>query len=110
MKYSNKYEVAIKKAVANLMEIRELKRIAHEEMHKYHINMHTQAVSIEMLNKIEFKLINGYITFDKSGIRRKLRPIISVKLGEEQFAERDDRALTARLNFKKAVTKIIIKL
>lgn len=33
-----------------------------------------------------------------------------VKLGEEQFAEKDDRQLMARLNFKRAVTKIIVKL
>lgn len=33
-----------------------------------------------------------------------------VKLGEEQFAEKDDRKLLARLNFKRAVTKIIVKL
>lgn len=32
MKYSNKYEVAIKKAVANKMEINELQRIAHRDI------------------------------------------------------------------------------
>lgn len=52
MKYSNKYEVAIKKAVANRLEIRELERIAHNEIHKFHISMNSQAISIEMLNKI----------------------------------------------------------
>jgi hypothetical protein len=35
---------------------------------------------------------------------------VCVKLGEEQFAEDDDRALLSRLNFKRAVTKVIIKL
>jgi len=63
-----------------------------------------------MLNKVKFCLTDGYILYDESGIRRRLRPIVSVKLGEEQFAESDDKALTARLNFKRAVTKVIIKL
>jgi len=39
-----------------------------------------------------------------------LIPIVSIKLGEEQFAEPDDKALMARLNLKRAVTKIIVKL
>ena len=33
-----------------------------------------------------------------------------MKLGEEQFAEKDDKKLVARLNFKRAVTKIIVKI
>jgi hypothetical protein len=63
-----------------------------------------------MLNKIRFKLIDGYIVYEDTGIRCKLDPIICVKLGEEQFAEVDDKALMSRLNFKRAVTKIIIKI
>ncbi len=63
-----------------------------------------------MLSKIQFNLIDNYIVFEKTGIRKKLDPIVCVKLGEEQFAEPDDYALMSRLNFKRAVTKIIIKL
>lgn len=63
-----------------------------------------------MLNKINFRLVDGFIVYDETGIRRKLDPIVCVKLGEEQFAEPDDKALMSRLNFKRAVTKIIIKL
>lgn len=63
-----------------------------------------------MLCKIQFNLIDNYIVFEKTGVRKKLDPIICVKLGEEQFAEPDDKALMSRLNFKRAVTKIIIKL
>ena len=63
-----------------------------------------------MLNKVNFRFIDGYIVFEDSLIRRKITPIASVKLGEEQFAERDDKALHARLNLKRAVTKIIIRL
>ena len=38
MKYSNKYEVALKKALANFMELQELKRIARsrKETCRYH--------------------------------------------------------------------------
>jgi hypothetical protein len=43
-------------------------------------------------------------------IKYKLQPILCVKLGEEQFAESDDRKLMARLNFKRAVTRIIVKI
>jgi hypothetical protein len=112
MKYSNKYEVALKKALANFMELNELTRVARkrQEIWRYHQSCKTKSVSIEMLNKIKFKLINGHIVYEETGIRCKLDPIICVKLGEEQFAEPDDKALMARLNFKRAVTKIIIKM
>ena len=118
MKYSNKYEVAIKRAVANKLEINELQKIAHKEIHRFHINLHSKAVSIEMLNKVQFDILElpnakgkleEYIVFP-NGIKKKLLPIVSVRLGEEQYAEPDDRALTARLNFKLAVTKVIKKL
>jgi hypothetical protein len=62
------------------------------------------------MNQVKFDLVNGYVVFKETGIRFKLEPIVCVKLGEEQFAEEDDRALLSRLNFKRAVTKIIIKL
>jgi Ca2+/Na+ antiporter len=112
MKYSNKYEVALKKALANFMELTELTKIARKrgEIWRYHQSCKSKAVCIEMLNKIRFKLIDGYIVYEDTGIRCKLDPIICVKLGEEQFAETDDKALMSRLNFKRAVTKIIIKM
>lgn len=59
---------------------------------------------------MQFSVINGYIVFTDTLIQYKLQPIVCVKLGEEQFADRDDRTLMARLNFKRAVTKIIVKL
>ena len=112
MKYSNKYEVALKKALANYMELNELNKIARKrnEIWRYHQSCKSQAISIEMLCQVQFNLIGNYIVFEKTGVRKKLDPIICVKLGEEQFAEKDDKALMSRLNFKRAVTKIIIKL
>lgn len=118
MKYSAKYEVAIKQALANSMEVKELKRIAYEKIEKFHMNIKTQAVSIEMLNKIKFHIqrVEGlnhtqfYIVLDSSGIRKKLRMPNCVKEGEEKFADRDDKALTARRTWKEAVQQVIVKL
>lgn len=39
MKYSAKYEVAIKQALANRLEIRELSKIAKEDINKFHMNL-----------------------------------------------------------------------
>ena len=110
MKFSSKYEVSIKHELANTLEINELKRLANTDITRFHRTLKSQAISIEMLNKVNFRFIDGYIVFEDSLIRRKITPIASVKLGEEQFAERDDKALHARLNLKRAVTKIIIRL
>ena len=63
-----------------------------------------------MLNKINFKFIDGYIVFEDSRIKRKITPINIIKLGEEQFADKSDKALNARYNMKRAVSKIIIRL
>ena len=67
-------------------------------------------MSIEQLNRVKFDLVYGFVVLKDTGIRFKLEPIVCVKLGEEQFAEADDRALLSRLNFKRAVTKLIIKI
>ena len=52
MKYSNKYEVALKKALANFMELKELSRIARtrDEIWRFHQSCKSKAVTIEMLN------------------------------------------------------------
>lgn len=90
MKYSSKYEILIKKKLAIHLEKKELNRIGKNEMYRFHRSLKTQALSIEMLNKINFELIDGYISYTDTGIRVKLEPIVCVKLGEEQFAEPDD--------------------
>lgn len=63
-----------------------------------------------MLNKINFKFIDNYIVFEHSLIKRKMPPINMIKLGEEQFADKSDKALKARYNMKRAVSKIILRL
>lgn len=111
MKYSSKYEVVIKKLLAQTLELRELNRMANnEEVYRFHQSLKSEALCIEQLNRMEFSVINGYIVFANTNIQYKLQPIVCVKLGEEQFAEKDDRQLMARLNFKRAVTKIIVKI
>lgn len=111
MKYSSKYEIAIKKILAQTMEIKELNRMANnQEIYRFHQTLKSESICIEQLNRMQFSVINGYIVFTDTLIQYKLQPIVCVKLGEEQFADRDDRTLMARLNFKRAVTKIIVKL
>jgi len=92
MKYNAKYEVAIKKSVAKNIEVKELNRIAKKNIGHFHRNLQTRALSIEMLNKISFRLIDdtSTIVFDNY-IKRKLNPIYCVKLGEERFATPDNR-------------------
>lgn len=83
MKFSSKYEIIIKHNLANNLEINELTKIAKHEIATFHRTLKTQAISIEMLNKVNFKFLDGYIVFEESHIRRKITPISMIKLGEE---------------------------
>ena len=84
MKYSSKYELIIKKKLAQRMELKELVRIANNnQIFRFHQNLKNSGVSIEMLNKIEFQVINNHIVFNETQIQYKLKPIVCVKLGEE---------------------------
>ena len=67
------------------MEIRELKNLAAnpKTMKLFHMSPRTNAISIEMLNKIRYRLQDNYIVFEDTGIVRPLIPIVSIKLGEE---------------------------
>lgn len=58
MKYSSKYEVAIKTKLANKMEIQALKKLAAnpKTIHFFHMSPRTNAISIEMLNKVRYRL------------------------------------------------------
>ena len=55
MKLNHMYEVAIKKSLANAMEVNELKRIANEDISHFHYNLDSRQVCLEMLNKIKFR-------------------------------------------------------
>lgn len=110
MKFSSKYEVAIKQALANKLEIKTLSSIAKEDITRFHMNLKSQAISIEMLNKVHFTLRGDYIVFKDSLIRKKLRLSNSIKSGEEKFADKSDKKLISRKMWKEAVSMIIIKL
>ena len=62
-----------------------------------------------MLNKVPFKLKNNYIILDGQ-IRKKLKMCHSIKTGEEVYADRSDKSLTARRIWKEACQQIIIKM
>ena len=110
MKFSSKYEVAIKQALANRNEIKTLSKIAMQDITRFHMNLKSEAISIEMLNKVHFTLRGEYIVFKDSLIRKKLRLSNSIKSGEEKYADKSDRTLMARKMWKEAVSMIIIKL
>ena len=74
------------------------------------MNLKTESISIEMLNKVHFTLRGEYIVFKDSLIRKKLKLSNSIKSGEEKYADKSDKTLMARKMWKEAVSMIIIKL
>lgn len=69
MKYSAKYEVVIKKLLAQRMEIKELNRMANNnEIYRFHQSLKSESLCIEQLNRMEFSVINGYIVFAETNI------------------------------------------
>lgn len=63
MKLNYTYEVAIKKHFASFLEIRELNRLAKEDISHFHNNLDSRHPSIEILNKIEFKQEGDVLIF-----------------------------------------------
>lgn len=110
MKFSSKYEVAIKQALANRLEIKTLSKIAKEDITRFHMNLKTQAISIEMLNKVHFTISGDKIIYKDSLISKQLRLSNSIKSGEEKYADKSDKTLMARRMWKEAVSVIILKL
>ena len=66
MKLNHLYEVAIKKSLANAMEVSELKRIATEDISHFHYNLDSRNVCLEMLNKIKFRQEGNVLVFENS--------------------------------------------
>jgi len=110
MKFSSKYEVSIKRSLAYSLEIKTLTKIANTKIDRFHNNLKSDAVSIEMLMKVRFKLRDGYIVFGESLIRKKLRITYSIKQGEEKYADKSDKTLWARKMWKEAVSLIIVRM
>lgn len=64
MKMNHSYEVALKKSVASFLEVRELNRLANEDMSHFHYNLDTRNPSIETLNKINFRQEGEILIFE----------------------------------------------
>jgi hypothetical protein len=126
MKMNHSYEVALKKSVASFLEVRELNRLANENMAHFHYNLDTRNPSIESLNKINFRQEGEILIFENTynkntqggqfmakqnnQIRYRMRPINRIKIREERFATPDNRSLMVKARMKQAVIKILTKL
>ena len=55
MKMNHSYEVGLKKAVAGILEVRELNRLACEDISHFHYNLDSRTPCIEILKTINFK-------------------------------------------------------
>lgn len=110
MKWNSIYEVAIKKNVARLMEIRELTRIAHTDIDFFHKNLSSRCLTIETLRKLDYKVEDKYIIFDVQHRKRIKDPKVIIKEEDSPFAMMDDRNYRAKLLWKKAAMKIIIRI
>ena len=64
MKFNHTYEVALKRYVAHGFEVRELNRLANEDIQHFHYNLDSRFPSIEVLNKIHFKQEGDVLVFD----------------------------------------------
>lgn len=52
MKMNHTIEVIFKRTAANVMEVRELNRLASSDIHQFHNNLDTKNPSIEVLNTV----------------------------------------------------------
>lgn len=66
MKMNHSYEVALKKAVAGFLEIKELNRLAKEDISHFHYNLDSRTPCIEILNKINFKQEGDVLIFEST--------------------------------------------
>jgi hypothetical protein len=64
MKMNHTYEVALKKAVAAFMEVKELNRLAKDDISHFHYNLDSRTPCIEILNKINFKQEGDVLIFE----------------------------------------------
>jgi hypothetical protein len=110
MKYNSIYEVAIKKNVARLMEIRELTKLADTEIDYFHRNLNSRCLTIETLKKLDYKVLDKYIIFDATQRKRIKDPCVVINEEEVPFSMMDDRSFLTKMLWKKAAIKIIIRI
>lgn len=110
MKWNMLYEVAIKKGVARMMEIKELTRIAETDIDFFHKNLNSRAISIEILMKLDYKVEDKYIVFDQQYRKRIKDPKVIIGQEDSPMQMMEDRTYVAKLLWKKSTIKIIIRL
>ena len=110
MKFNSTYEVAIKKNVARSMEIKELTSTANKQIDVFHRNLNSRALTIETLKKLDYKVEDKYIVFEDNQRKRIKDPIVVIVDEEIPFSMMDDRGFIARMLWKKAAIKIIIRI
>ena len=66
MKLNYSYEVWLKRSFASILEVRELKRLANQDITHFHYNLDTRTPSIEILNRIEFRQEGDILIFENS--------------------------------------------
>lgn len=110
MKFNSTYEVAIKKNVARGMEIKELTSMANNQIDVFHRNLNSRALTIETLKKLDYKVDDKYIVFEDNQRKRIKDPIVVIVDEEIPFSMMDDRGFIARMLWKKAAIKIIIRI
>lgn len=129
MKLNHPVEVMIKKSVANYFEVRELHRLADENIQHFHYNLDSRTPCLELLNKIKFRQEGEILVFETSSkmakflgkkggfmgrqnnqLRYRMKPIQSIKIADERFATPDDKFLMAKARWKQAVIKVLTKL
>ena len=66
MKFNYSYEVFIKRSVASWLEVKELKRLANQDISHFHYNLDTRSPSIEILNRINFRKEGDILIFENN--------------------------------------------
>lgn len=78
MKLNHKYEVFIKRAVANFLEVRELNRLATEGISHFHFNLDSRILPIEILNKINYRQEGDILIFDEPN-QKQFKEVMQLK-------------------------------
>lgn len=110
MKFNYLYEVAIKKSVARSLEIKELNKIAIKDISHFHKNLNSRSITIEMLKKVEYRVEEKYIIFDALNRKKIKDPIVVIKDDKIPYQYLDNRSYVAKMMWKRAAIKIIIRL
>jgi hypothetical protein len=110
MKWNVIYEVAIKKNVARGQEVIELIGLAKKDISFYHQNLNSRAITIEALVNLDYKVENKYIVFDQRFKKKIKEPKVVFAEEESPMLLMDDRNYVAKLLWKKAAAKIMIRI